>query len=73
LLYNPGSQALASSVWGSPERYKRAWRATVNGLEGVCSQHTATLLVLDEISEIDARDLEQVAYFLVNGQSPTGQ
>jgi putative DNA primase/helicase len=60
-----------ASVWGSPERYKRAWRATANGLEGVCAQHTDTLLVLDEISEIDGHDLEQVAYFLVNGQGKT--
>jgi putative DNA primase/helicase len=59
---------VGSSCWGNGERYKRSWRATANGLEGVCVQHTDTLLAMDEIAEISARDLDQVAYFAVNGQ-----
>jgi putative DNA primase/helicase len=59
---------VGASSWGNGEGFKRTWRATANGLEGVCVQHTDTLLVLDEISEIAVRDLDQVAYFLVNGQ-----
>ena len=59
---------IGSSCWGNGEHYKRSWRATANGLEGVCVQHTDTLLVLDEIAEINARDLDQVAYFAINGQ-----
>jgi putative DNA primase/helicase len=31
-------------------------------------QHTDTLLALDEIAEINTRDLDQVAYFAINGQ-----
>jgi putative DNA primase/helicase len=57
-----------ASAWGNGEQYLRAWRATANGLEGVCVQHTDTLLVLDEIAEISAKDLDQVAYFAVNGR-----
>jgi putative DNA primase/helicase len=57
-----------ASAWGNGEQYLRAWRATANALEGVCVQHTDTLLVLDEIAEISAKDLDQVAYFAVNGR-----
>jgi putative DNA primase/helicase len=60
-----------ASIWGQGRRYLRAWRATANGLEGTCVQHTDTLLVLDEIAEINSRELNEVAYFLVNGQGKT--
>jgi hypothetical protein len=58
------------SVWGG-EKYLRTWRATANGMEGVGVQHTDTLLVLDEISEIQPKDLDECAYFLINGQGKT--
>jgi len=60
-----------ASIWGQGQGYLRPWRATANGLEGTCVQHTDTLLVLDEIAEINSKDLNEVAYFLVNGQGKT--
>lgn len=60
----------AASTWGG-EKYRRAWRATANGLEGICVQHTDTLLILDEIAEINPKDLDEVTYFLLNGQGKT--
>lgn len=40
-----------NSVWGHGEDFKRTWRATGNGLEGVAAQRNDTLLSLDEIGE----------------------
>lgn len=56
----------ARSVWG-PERYKRTWKATANGLEGAAALFNDSLLVLDEISEADPRDVGMIAYMLGNG------
>jgi uncharacterized protein (DUF927 family) len=62
--------AAAASTWG-PESFVRAWRATGNGLEGVAAQHSETLLCLDELAQLDAREAGQVAYMLGNGQGKT--
>ena len=35
-----------ASVWGHGEEFKRNWRATGNGLEGIASQRNDTLLAL---------------------------
>ncbi|MGC8703684.1 MAG: DUF927 domain-containing protein [Thiomonas sp.] len=56
----------ARSVWG-PERYKRTWKATANGLEGAAVLFNDNLLVLDEISEADPRDVGMISYMLGNG------
>lgn len=60
-------QKAAVSVWGSPE-YRRSWRATANGLEGVAALHNDGMLALDEISECDPREVGAVVYMLGNGQ-----
>lgn len=59
-----------ASVWGG-STYLRSWRATANGMEGVAVQYTDTVLILDEIAETSARDLDEVAYFLINGHGKT--
>lgn len=61
---------IAGSVWGGGgiSGYVRSWRATSNGLEGIATLHCDTLLCLDEIGQIDAREAGQVAYMLSNGQ-----
>jgi len=61
---------VAGSVWGGSADggYVRTWRATSNGLEGVAAAHTDTLLCLDELSEIDAREAGAAAYMLANGR-----
>ncbi|MCV6588506.1 MAG: DUF927 domain-containing protein [Marinobacterium sp.] len=57
---------VASSVWGSPDRIRR-WRATSNGLEGVARAHNDSLLCMDELAELAAREAGHVAYMLANG------
>ncbi|MFA5631451.1 MAG: DUF927 domain-containing protein [Porticoccaceae bacterium] len=60
-----------ASVWGRGETFKRTWRATVNGLEGIAAQRNDTLLALDEIGEADAREIGVVVYSLANGSGKT--
>lgn len=57
----------AASVWGRPDAYRRAWRTTANGLEGMAALHNDGLLVLDELSQIDPREAGEAAYMLANG------
>ena len=59
--------AVAASVWGGKD-YIQNWRATDNGLEGLAVQHNDTLLLLDELSQIDPKYAGEVAYMLANGQ-----
>ena len=56
----------ARSVWGGPE-YRRSWRATANGIEAAASLFNDSLLVLDEISECDPREIGMIVYSLTNG------
>ena len=55
-----------ASAWGPPS-FVRQWRATSNGLEGVAIQHNQTLLCLDELAQLDAKEAGSVAYMLANG------
>ncbi|MGF6664845.1 putative DNA primase/helicase [Paraburkholderia atlantica] len=56
----------ACSVFGGKE-YMQRWRATANGLEGLATLHNDTLLVLDELAQVDAREAGEIAYMLANG------
>ena len=60
---------LAASVWGrgASPGYVRAWRATANGLEGASASATDTVLVLDELGVIEARDAAAAIYGIANG------
>ncbi len=58
----------AGSVWGSHER-KKTWRATSNGLEMTAFQHNDGLLLLDEMGEMNPREIGQTIYMLANGQA----
>jgi len=58
--------AAAASVWGGPG-YVRTWRATANGLEATAAALNDTVLLLDEISEADSRDIGGIVYALANG------
>ena len=58
----------AASVWGrgdSPGYV--AWRATANGLEGVAASASDTVLILDELGVVEARDAAAGIYGLANG------
>ena len=60
---------MAASVWGRGESggYVRTWRATANGLEGAAAGASDTALVLDEIGQVEAREVGAVVYALANG------
>ena len=61
---------VGASVWGRPEQpdpYWRSWRMTTNGLEGLAALHNDGLLILDELSQADPREVGEAAYLLANG------
>ena len=61
----------AASVWGKGSPRDGAvhqWRTTSNGLEGIASRCCDGCLVLDEISQSDAREAGDSIYQLANGQ-----
>lgn len=47
----------------------RRWKATGNALESVAEMHNHMLLALDEINEVDPRELGGIIYALAGGQS----
>jgi uncharacterized protein (DUF927 family) len=60
---------MAASVWGkgATPGYVRTWRATANGLEGAAATATDTVLILDELGQVDGRELAGALYALANG------
>jgi hypothetical protein len=61
---------VAASVFGAPA-YLNRWRATANGIEALAMMHNDTLLVLDELAQIDPREAGEIAYMLANGTGKT--
>lgn len=61
---------VAASVWGGKD-YLRTWRTTDNGLEGVAAMHNDSLLVLDELGQVDPTKAGEIAYMLGNGGGKT--
>jgi uncharacterized protein (DUF927 family) len=59
----------AASAWGGGgiNGYLRSWRATSNGLESIAEAHCDTLLCLDEMGQVEAREAGEIAYMLANG------
>lgn len=57
----------ASSTWCNPDPLPQ-WRATANGLEGICAAHNDGFLALDELSQIDPKEAGQAAYLISNGR-----
>lgn len=60
---------VAGSVWGGDKRkgFLETWRATSNGLEAVAEAHNHSLLLLDEISQVNPHEVGEVIYSLSNG------
>jgi len=56
----------ACSIWGG-DGYKKSWRTTSNGLEGVAAMSNDCLLALDEISECSPHEISAIVYSLGNG------
>jgi len=61
---------VGGSVWGGGGRggFTQTWRATGNALEAIARAHSGTILILDELGELDAKEAGATAYLLVNGQ-----
>lgn len=57
---------VATSVYGAPD-YLHRWRATTNGLEAVAATRSDTLLVLDELAQVEPKEAGEIAYMLANG------
>ena len=58
---------VAASLWGN-NKFIKQWRVTDNALEGVASYHNDSLLILDELSQIDAKKARDIIYMLGNEQ-----
>lgn len=59
---------VASSVWGNPRQFITQWRVTSNALESVAEQHNSCLLVLDELSQVNKKEIGDTIYTLGNGK-----
>lgn len=60
------AQAIAASVYGGPA-FKQSWRATGNALEGTCALHNDATLILDEMAEVDPKEVGSIVYMIGNG------
>ena len=61
---------VAASVYGAPD-YLHRWRATANGLEALAALRSDTLLILDELAQVDSKEAGEIAYMLANGSGKT--
>ncbi|MCK0169577.1 DUF927 domain-containing protein [Aliiroseovarius sp. S1123] len=58
---------VAASVWGAPS-YMQSWRGTDNGIEGIAAACNDSLLVLDELHQVDPSVAGEIVYMLANGR-----
>jgi putative DNA primase/helicase len=58
---------VACSVYGIPKNYAQSWRVTSNGLEATAESFNHLMLGLDEIKEIDPKQIGETIYMLANG------
>jgi putative DNA primase/helicase len=63
----------AASVWGKGDSpgFVCPWRSTANALEATAAMHTDTLLPLDELGTMDAKEAAVAAYSLAGGIGKT--
>lgn len=59
---------LAASVYGG-QNYMQRWRTTGNALEAIAAQHCDSLLILDELAQVEGKVAGECAYMLANEQS----
>ena len=57
---------VACSVYGD-KNFMKTWRATDNGLEGIAATRNDTLLILDELGQVDPNKAGESIYMLGNG------
>jgi len=58
---------VAASVWGAPS-FVQSWRGTDNGIEGIAAACNDSLLVLDELHQVEPRVAGEIVYMLANGR-----
>nr|WP_249177181.1 DUF927 domain-containing protein [Burkholderia ambifaria] len=56
---------VAASVFGGRD-FLRSWRATGNAMESTAAQHSDTLLILDEIGQVDPKEVGDIVYMIGN-------
>ncbi|SEJ77895.1 putative DNA primase/helicase [Paraburkholderia tropica] len=57
----------AASVFGGRD-YMRSWRATSNAMESTAAQHSDGLLILDEIGQVEPKEVGDIVYMIGNEQ-----
>lgn len=62
---------VSASVWGYPDKQARSWRLTDNGLESVCTLFNDGVLYLDELGQVEADALQNIAYMFGSGTGKT--
>lgn len=63
------TMCLAASIWGNPTIVVRTWRQTDNALEGTAKEHNDSILLLDEMGQLEPNIAVKTAYMLANGIS----
>ncbi len=58
---------VAASVWGASS-FMQSWRGTDNGIEGIAAACNDSLLVLDELHQVEPRVAGEIVYMLGNGR-----
>jgi len=60
----------AGSIYGGggSNGFLQSWRTTDNAAEGMCALHNDCILILDEINEAVAQQIDKIAYMVTNGQ-----
>ena len=59
----------AASVWGKGDSpgFVRPWRSTANALEAAAALHADTILILDELGAVEAKEAAMAIYSLTSG------
>ena len=60
-------QRVAASIWGNPDKFKKSWRTTANALESIAVTRNDNILILDELSEANIKEIGASIYMLANG------
>jgi hypothetical protein len=61
---------VAGSVCGGGGKlgFVQTWNSTMNAMEGIAAAHNHSVLLLDELGEMNSRTAGQLAYVIVGGQ-----
>lgn len=57
---------IAASVWSNPGNLA-TWRGTASGIEGMAQSSNDNILILDELGQAQAHEVDQSIYMLANG------